>query len=436
MMSAVALFSAHADEQGNALVDALVKKGVLTSKEGAEIRAEMDKQNSSAASKMQLADHIQKLKIYGFGQLRYQYDSSQRNTATANQESRNFQAARFTINADYDFTENFSAGIALCTEMATASRTSLFDNAYTKNGDINLFELWLKWDEPFEAEWLEFVMGKQRLAHKFTSYSIGADVRLEGVSAKIGAFDLDDEKEWSVYSTHGVYFYDYTREDNFAVTANEGDNTYMYVNQVTLAVKPEKDWKIEVTPGFVCYSGSDPNVAPTGETGVDAGDLNVFMVDASVSHPLPENLSGTLYGEYGVNLSGDSRGDRLRQIGGLAANDDGNNQFFVTGWKFGENKKKGGWSIDTSYAYYETYSWDSNINDPFLHANCLNGHGPKVSASYNFTDFLTGNFTWYGAWHIDEGASSINGLTRTTNAGAGNLVTSSDVMQINLVWKY
>ncbi|MFZ5806091.1 MAG: hypothetical protein ACOY3I_02625, partial [Verrucomicrobiota bacterium] len=101
MISAIALFSAQAEEQGNALVDALVKKGVLTSKEGEEIRAEMDKQsNGSAAGKMQLADHIQKLKLYGFGQLRYQYDSSERDTATTNRESQNRESMRFRIHAD------------------------------------------------------------------------------------------------------------------------------------------------------------------------------------------------------------------------------------------------------------------------------------------------------------------------------------------------
>ncbi|MFZ5806177.1 MAG: hypothetical protein ACOY3I_03075, partial [Verrucomicrobiota bacterium] len=338
--------------------------------------------------------------------------------------------------ADYQFTENFSSGIALCTEASTASHTSVFDNAYTKNGDIELAELWLKWEKPFEADWVSFVMGKQPMAHKFSGYTIGADVRLEGVSGKLGKFDLDDEKEWYLTSTHGVYFYDDTREDNFAITANEGDNTYMYINQITFGVKPDKDWTIEVTPGFVYYSGSDPNVAPTGETGVDAGDLSVITVNASVSHPLPEKLKGILYGEYGANLNGSTRGDRLRQIAAVAASDDGDNQFFVTGWKFGDFKKKGGWNIDTSYAYYETYSWDSNINDANFNANCLNAHGVGVSASYNFTDFLTGNFTWRTAWHLDEGVPSINGLTRTTNAGAGNIVTTSDLMQLNLIWQY
>src|SRR5678815_3251168 len=63
-------------QEAAALVDALVRKGVLTDKEAEEIRADMSRQHSGdAASKIKLSNSITELKLYGDLRLRYQYDN-------------------------------------------------------------------------------------------------------------------------------------------------------------------------------------------------------------------------------------------------------------------------------------------------------------------------------------------------------------------------
>ena len=62
-------------QEAGALVDALVKKGILTSEEAEEIRADMSREHAKTpAGKIKLSNSITELKLYGDVRLRYQYD--------------------------------------------------------------------------------------------------------------------------------------------------------------------------------------------------------------------------------------------------------------------------------------------------------------------------------------------------------------------------
>ena len=66
---------AHAQDS-SALVDALVRKKILTAQEGENIRADLIRDNASAsAAKLQLSNSVSSLKLYGDVRLRYQYDN-------------------------------------------------------------------------------------------------------------------------------------------------------------------------------------------------------------------------------------------------------------------------------------------------------------------------------------------------------------------------
>ena len=68
--------TAHAQSKGDqALLDALVRKGVLTEKEVAEISAEIANEVVPApTSKIQIGDWVQELKIGGDFRIRNQWD--------------------------------------------------------------------------------------------------------------------------------------------------------------------------------------------------------------------------------------------------------------------------------------------------------------------------------------------------------------------------
>jgi hypothetical protein len=212
-----------------------------------------------------------------------------------------------------------------------------------------------------------------------------------------------------------------------------------------------------------------------GQTGVTVDDLRVFLLEASFKHPLPMDLKGKAYAEFGYNFGGNERGQLLRQgsvvgttfgaggpaiagFGGVnAANafsssTKDQNKFFVLGYTIGENKKKGDWSVDASYAYFETFSWDPNIADSDWNNSLLNGQGPGVKVVYNFTDFLTASVNYRMSWAIDGNAMPYQGLTTSqaqlssvatfpnnynaTIANRASVNASTQLLQLDLVWKF
>ncbi len=64
-------------QDNGASIEKLVQKGVLSSQEGEEVRAEMTRDfSSTSAGKIKLSNSVTELKIYGDLRLRYQYDNS------------------------------------------------------------------------------------------------------------------------------------------------------------------------------------------------------------------------------------------------------------------------------------------------------------------------------------------------------------------------
>lgn len=436
-------------QDSGALVDALVKKGVLSDQEAEEIRADLIREYAATpAGKMELSSSVTRLKLYGDARLRYQFDQSERRTVggnaqgAANVNNRNRSRARYRLRfgAEYGLTDNFSGGIAFASTGGNDSTNFTFDNAFSKDTvDIDLVYLNYK-----PIDWASITVGRQRNIHTTLNngYTWDGDTNPEGGSLRLGDFKFGG---FYVNSAHGFYFYDDSGDDGFAGNAvGDGNDTIMVANQITLGYSPNKDWAFELTPGFVFWSDSDPTIAPTGQSGVPTDDLNVLVVDASIKHPLPFDLKGKLYGEYGVNLTANERQDVLRRGGaigfpgapaGVQSIGDDNGQFFVAGYTIGENKKKGDWSLDLSYAYFETYSWDANLADSDFNNSVLNGHGYGIKAVYNFTDFLTAGVNWRQSWRINDDDFIYNGLTADSNAAA-NVINGTQILQCDVIWKF
>lgn len=70
---ALGLTAVHAQSDG-ALLDALVKKGVLSDQEAEDVRADEAKDyGQTSASKLSISDHITNLKLYGDARYRFEY---------------------------------------------------------------------------------------------------------------------------------------------------------------------------------------------------------------------------------------------------------------------------------------------------------------------------------------------------------------------------
>ena len=71
-------------QDSGALIDALVRKKVLTPQEAENVRADLIQENAASnAGKLQLSNSITSLKLYGDVRLRYQYDNKDPQIETA-----------------------------------------------------------------------------------------------------------------------------------------------------------------------------------------------------------------------------------------------------------------------------------------------------------------------------------------------------------------
>ena len=117
---ALTLFSAAATTQAQdagALVDKLVKKGVLTDQEAEEVRADMMRDFSqTSAGKININSSVTEMKLYGDLRLRYQYDDREAQVAAPNHvDQRSRWRYRLRLGADVTLGENWFAGFQLQT---------------------------------------------------------------------------------------------------------------------------------------------------------------------------------------------------------------------------------------------------------------------------------------------------------------------------------
>ena len=169
-LAALATGAAHATDQ--ALLDALVRKGILSDKEAQQIEAEVANEEAAAAaapapppqSKLKLGDWVQELKLYGDIRFRYQYDTSEPQIPKAPNQTdypgvsqRSRWRFRLRLNADFQLNDHLFGGFGLQTNAAADSANQTFGQGYD-NYSIFINKAFLG-VTPLEG--LTFIVGKQ-----------------------------------------------------------------------------------------------------------------------------------------------------------------------------------------------------------------------------------------------------------------------------------
>jgi len=157
----VAFTAGSAFAQDNqALIDALVRKGVLTQKEAEKIQEEVAKNpavSGAAQSPIKLAPWIKELKLSGDLRLRWQYDQSQnQEPSSANVTQRSRWRFRLRLFADMIFDNGFFGGFGLGTSAANDTGNQTFTNDY-RNYGIFIYKAFMGW----KNDWLTVIAGKQ-----------------------------------------------------------------------------------------------------------------------------------------------------------------------------------------------------------------------------------------------------------------------------------
>jgi len=331
---ALGLSAAKAQEDG-ALLDALVKKGVLSDQEAQNIRASEEKDYSTtAADKIAISDYVQKIRFYGDVRFRYEYidEKPQASVPLASTGLRTtgplspnntLERYRYRLRTGVDvtFTDNFTGGFELESNTAGDSANQSFGNGFSK-ASANIGLVYLQWKP---TDWLTLVGGKQHNPLYTTNLTWDPDINPEGGaeilnwtfpiggSGTAAAQDPKDMKSivapvfgsdesLSIGLTAAQWIYPDNQEYNVATSTAAGSATatsgsagtqpgsfadskdvWQFVEQVPVQFNFNKSTFIKVVPGFDTYTSGGSSGIPSsfyngtsGDTSFTGGDTLSF----------------------------------------------------------------------------------------------------------------------------------------------------------------
>ncbi len=492
-LAASATLPAHAQEN-NALVDALVRKGVLTDKEAEDIRADMAKEDeSSSADKIKLNSSLTELKLYGDLRLRYQYDDkdSQANAdgvgvnnkldeRSPSGAQRSRWRFRLRLNADFKLGDDFFGGVELQTAIASDSGNQTFENGFA-DYPIFISKAYLGWSP---NEWLTVTAGKvpnpfyttelvwdpdinptgatQQIAfHKLFGGDGGGGYAKAGYSkdGKQVAVEKPAESPWELTLIAGQFIFDDNLEgggSDLNDPTRDNDQTtdaYLFQTQLVGSYKFSKDFKMTVAPGWLVYNSASAagleNENEFEDNNLVSGatrNLNLLLLPGDLSFKVA-GLKTKFYWDVSYNIEGRKRTEDIYRLA-LDKNFDNPEDFdpddrekrhnnrdnlaWLVGVQVGENKKQGDWSLLTNYREVGIASIDPNLNDSDFALSELNVRGIKVGVAYSLTDFAVIGVTYQHAWNL-------RGDLFGGEATEGNAIADANtvrVLQVDLNLKF
>jgi len=286
-------YSSSAQDSG-ALIDALVREGVLTHEKAENIRADLQRDLAqTSAGKIKLSNSITELKLYGDLRLRYEYQNrdAQASTDSSNDSQQSRYRFRLRLNAEAKLGRDWFAGFSLGTGQQADSEEQTFENGFD---DYNIFitKAYLGWQP---NDWLTVVAGKQKNPFYTTDLIWDPDITPTGVTETIafhklpifggsggptGGYAKDDktiappEKKnnpWEVTLVAGQFIFDDNGE--FNLDNDLSTDAWLFVEQLIASYKFNKDTSVTVAPGFYTYTAADLSGLTNAAAFTDAASI-------------------------------------------------------------------------------------------------------------------------------------------------------------------
>jgi len=410
---------AQAQDSGP-LVDALVRKGILTDQEAEEIRADLLRDfGTSSPGKVDLSSSITRFKLSGDIRLRQQFESQTPTSDTDISNERSRTRVRFRLNGDFELQRGWSAGFALETATAADSGNQTFENGADDYG-ISLARAYVGYTNGD----FTFVGGKQKNIFYTTDLVWDGDINPQG---------LTEQYLWTVNDKTSVTFRagQLLMDDNneFSGPTTSATDAWMFYQQAELSQKIGSRLELKAAPGFFLYNAS--TLAGLGNEAAFNGtteNLKVIVLPGELSF---KDLGGAGYGlkaywDIAYNTTAE---DRVREAYAQPASVDEDPLAWLVGlsYGYGAGKTAGDWKVSADYRQIGLGSIDPNINDSDFAFSRLNQEGFKISAAYNLTDFASLNATYMNTQEKEALPGS--------GPGVANL-DSSDLFQLDLNVKF
>lgn len=474
-------------QDSSALLDALVRKKVLTSQEAEDVRADLIKDNATTnAGKLQLSNSVTSLKLYGDIRLRYQYDDKQAQVASPDVDSqRSRERIRLRLNADFTLTGGFFGGVQIQTAQAADSANQTMadsSNGAAGFGNYNIYlsRAFFGWGN----DWVTLVGGKQPNPFYTTDLVWDADINPTGFVEKIdlvkafGALTASDS-ELRADSPFGLSLVagQLIAGDNNEYLAENDSNTdtWLFATQLVASAKVTPNVKVTVAPGYMTYTAgttTDLNnenafmnvkTAANGTTTTYLStaatrDLSIITAPGDVSFSIA-GIKTKLLWDFAYNTQGSARSEEIygltdiqipvknskgvvtkyrnsqgtltstSRVSGHNSQDD---LAWLAGVQFGENKKAGDWSLLANFRQTGLSAVDPNLNDSDFALGYMNMQGVKTGVAYSLTDFCVAALTYYDAWNL---RSDLVGGQTTGGAKIASM-NSVQVFQLDLNLKF
>lgn len=431
LATVAALFAAgvaFAQDSG-ALIDLLVKKGVINDQEAEELRAELVKDfaANTSAGKLNLSSSIADFKLSGDVRMRHQYETQAPASATGptvtNERTR--ERFRLRFNGDVTLQKGWTAGFALETGQAADSGNQTFQGG---NDDYSIFlaRAYIGWqvNQNFGV-----VLGKQKNPLYTTDLVWDSDINPQGVSEIYKTF-LAGKDTFEIRALQDIV--DDRDEKNAGPT---GRDAWLFAQQAVYTHWFGKDSignvpnSIVLAPGFMAYNQS---VLANGTTNENAflgstRGLSIFTFAGEVNWA---NINGAgtglkLYWDSAYNFEANRRVAKVYGLNTSVWDKDAFAWLLGVGYSYGTGKVQGDYSLKLDYRSSALGALDVNLNDSDFAFGKLNQEGWKFAASYNLTDFASLNATYFYTSAIQDN------LTYTL----ANL-DHSQLLQLDLVVKF
>ncbi|HEV3273199.1 MAG TPA: putative porin [Candidatus Methylacidiphilales bacterium] len=315
----VSITPAHAQQQDSALLDALVKKGVLSDKEAEDIQAQDQKEyNSTAAGKITLASSIKNITFYGDLRLRYELRDGTTNAgatgaggALANNgdsEDDNRWRYRLRFGAKGNLYDNFFFGFRVSTNPTNnRSGNVTFGHSdaagpFGKGQSLLALDMvYLGWHPTDDIT----LTGGQMPNPLYTTNMVWDDNINPAGAAEHWDHVFDQDIE--AFATAGQFAYQAAAGNGFTngLGSNTSfSNTFMYAEQAGFKYNFDKDEFFKAAATFYTYSGTVGN-SPTG--GTVAGLYSTSPLNLAAPNQNPSFYNGPFVGAASApttNVSG------------------------------------------------------------------------------------------------------------------------------------
>ena len=466
LISSTALASlaltAHAQAQtADALINKLVKKGVLTEQEGQELLAENTTTNVASASKWKLSNAIKDIGLFGDVRFRYEYRSAD-NAPGSGSTKDDYTRERFRyairVGLKGDLFDNFYYGVRIETSTNPRSPWVTFADdtsptPFAKNSDgISIGQAYLGWRP---TDWYEMTVGKMPMPLYVTPLVWDSDLNPEGAVEK---FKISLTPAVDLFANFGQFIYQDANPD----TAFPSSDTFMLAWQVGVTAKLAKDVSLKVAPVLYNYTGLGSN--PLLNTPYTGEGLNGINVGVTTSPPGPYNQSGIndllvlevpaevnfkvgkynsrVFGDFAYNFYGDDRARAAASAAPalLSHPYTGQDKAFQAGVGFGnlglvygQTSKKGTWEARAYYQHIEQYAVDVNLIDSDFFEGRANLQGVYSAFAYSITDGIIGTVRYGYA----------NRINNSLGTGGSNLdmpvlnpIKNYHLVQLDLTWRF